>query len=173
MHLASCEPHKRTAHLIRWWIGAEARGQRLPILHLIGSVPLEVMPLLASAKSIVNRPFLEESALQCAYLKASALILPSEIEGFGLPALEAYYLGTPVCFVEGTSVEEILSVATRKGGFNLQDPQSLFNALEQVMSMSADEVQACGIQLRQIYAAERVAQRMIEVFEEVRGKGKH
>ena len=173
IHLASCEPHKRTAHLIRWWLAAEARGQRLPTLHLIGNVPPVVMPLLASAKSIVKRPFLDEAALQDAYLKASALVLPSEIEGFGLPALEAYYLGTPVCYVEGTSVEEILSVATRKGGFNLQDPQSLFNALDEVMSMSADEVQACGIQLRQTYAAQKVAQRMIEVFEEVRGKGKH
>jgi glycosyltransferase involved in cell wall biosynthesis len=173
IHLASCEPHKRTAHLIRWWLAAEARGQQLPTLHLIGSVPAEVMPLLASAKSIVKRPFLDEDALQDAYLKASALILPSEIEGFGLPALEAYYLGTPVCYVEGTSVEEILSVATHKGGFNLQEPQSLFKALEQVMSMSADEVQACGLQLRQTYAAQKVAQRMIEVFEEVRERRKH
>ena len=41
------------------------------------------------------------------------------------------------------------------------------------MSMSTDEVQACGLQPRQTYAAEKVAQRMIEVFEEVRGKGKH
>ena len=76
-----------------------------------------------------------------------------------------------MCYVEGTSVEEILSVATHKGGFNLQDPQSLFNALDEVMSMSADEVQACGLQLRQTYAAQKVAQRMIEVFEEVREKG--
>jgi len=173
MHLASCEPHKRTAHLIRWWLDAEARGQRLPTLHLIGSVPPEVMPLLASAKSIVKRPFLEESALQDAYHKASALILPSEIEGFGLPALEAYYLGTPVCFVEGTSVEEILSVATHKGGFNLHDPQSLFNALNEVMSMTVDEVRSCGLMLRDTYAADKIAERMIEVFEEVRGKGKH
>ena len=170
MHLASCEPHKRTAHLIRWWIDAEARGQRLPTLHLIGSVPPDVMPLLASAKSIVKRPFLEESALQDAYLKASALILPSEIEGFGLPALEAYYLGTPVCFVEGTSVEEILSVATHKGGFNLHDPQSLFNALNEVMSMTVDEVRSCGLMLRDTYAADKIAQRMIEVFEGVRFK---
>jgi glycosyltransferase involved in cell wall biosynthesis len=97
IHLASLEPHKRTAHLIRLWRDAENRGLQLPTLHLIGSVPVEVMPLLASARSIVKRPFLEESALQDAYLKANALILPSEIEGFGLPALEAYYLGTPVC----------------------------------------------------------------------------
>ena len=26
IHLASCEPHKRTAQLIRWWLAAEAQG---------------------------------------------------------------------------------------------------------------------------------------------------
>ena len=41
------------------------------------------------------------------------------------------------------------------------------------MSMSADEVRFCGLKLRQTYAAKKVAQRMIEVFEEVRGKRKH
>ena len=171
IHLASCEPHKRTAHLIRWWLAAEARGQQLPTLHLIGSVPMEVMPMLASAKSIVKRPFLDEDALQDAYLKASALILPSEIEGFGLPALEAYYLGTPVCYVKGTSVEEILSVATHKGGFNLQEPQSLFAALDEVMSMSAEELRSCGLKLRETYAAEKVANRMLEVFDSVARSG--
>jgi glycosyltransferase involved in cell wall biosynthesis len=170
IHLASLEPHKRTAHLIRLWRDAENRGLQLPTLHLIGSVPVEVMPLLASARSIVKRPFLEESALQDAYLKANALILPSEIEGFGLPALEAYYLGTPVCFVKGTSVEEILGVATSKGGFDLKQAQSLFSALDQVMAMSAEEVRTCGLKLRETYAAEKVANRMLEVFEEVRGE---
>jgi len=36
--------------------------------------------------------------------------------------------------------------------------------------MSSDEVQACGLQLGETYAAQKVAQRMIDVFEEVRGK---
>jgi len=169
IHLASCEPHKRTAHLIRWWHEEEARTRNLPELHLIGTVPPEVSPLLASSHGIVKRPFLEDAALQAAYLGASALILPSEIEGFGLPALEAYYLGTPVCFVRGTSVEEILGVATRKGGFALASADSLFTALQEVAGMSAGEVRDCGLKLRAAYAAAKVAEKMVAVFEEVRG----
>ena len=110
----------------------------------------------------------QEEALQAAYQHARALILPSEIEGFGLPALEAYYLGTPVCFVKGTSVEEVLGVATDRGGFSLDDPESLFSALEDVMAMPAEQVHACGLKLRQTYAAENVAERMLKVFEEVK-----
>jgi glycosyltransferase involved in cell wall biosynthesis len=169
IHLASVEPHKRTAHLVRWWHEAEARGRSLPMLQLIGSVPPDVMPLLASSRSIMERPFLEDSALQAAYRGARALILPSEIEGFGLPALEAYYLGTPVCFVKGTSVEEVLAVATRKGGFSLESSGSLFNALDEVIRMTPEEIRTCGLLLRETYASGKVADRMVEVFREMAG----
>jgi glycosyltransferase involved in cell wall biosynthesis len=134
---------------------------------LIGTLPPEVAALQAASRSIVKRPFLEDSALQAAYLSARALILPSEIEGFGLPALEAYYLGTPVCYVKGTSVEEVLGVATGKGGFTLDSAESLFSALADVMRMSSEEVRECGLKLRETYAAEQVACRMMEVFREV------
>lgn len=167
IHLASCEPHKRTAHLIRWWHDAESLGRNLPMLHLIGTVPPEVQSLLASSHGIVKSPFLEEAALQSAYRSARALILPSEIEGFGLPALEAYYLGTPVCFVKGTSVEEILGVATDQGGFSLERADSLWSALEEVMAMSAEKVRGCGIILRETYSAETMAEKMVAVFDEV------
>ena len=167
IHLASCEPHKRTAHLIRWWHEAESQGMALPKLHLIGSVPREVMPLVAGSRTMVKLPFLAESALQAAYRSARALILPSEIEGFGLPALEAYYLGTPACFVRGTSVEEILGVTTVKGGFSLESAESLFAALDEVTKMSAAEIRECGLKLRQVYAAEKVARNIVAGFRRV------
>jgi glycosyltransferase involved in cell wall biosynthesis len=167
IHLASREPHKRTAHLIQWWHEAEMRGDALPTLHLIGTVPSEVAHLLTSAQRIVGQPFLKESALEDAYRQARVLILPSEIEGFGLPALEAYYLGTPVCYVKGTSVEEVLRPATAKGGFNLDDAASLFSALDEVMTMSPEEVKQCGLKLRETYAAEKVVERMIDAFRRV------
>jgi len=174
IHLASREPHKRTAHLIRWWSHAEKENRRLPTLHLIGTVPQEVEPLLASSRSLVKRPFLDEEALQAAYRNAKALILPSEIEGFGLPALEAYYLGTPVCHVRGTSVEEVLSVATSKGGFTLDDPESLFTALDEVMAMPLEEIRECGLKLRETYASRKVAERMIAVFQKIaEGRSPH
>ena len=134
------------------------------MLHLIGSVPPRAAPLLASSRSIVEQPFLEDAALQAAYRGAIALILPSEIEGFGLPALEAYYLGTPVCFVKGTSVEEILGVATEKGGFSLDSSESLFSALDAVMQMTPEEIHSCGLKLRETYAAVNVAQKMMAAF---------
>jgi glycosyltransferase involved in cell wall biosynthesis len=167
MHLASVEPHKGTARLVRCWHDAEKAGGDVPVLRLVGRVPPEVAEMVQAARTMASVGFLSDEELQACYQGARALVFPSEIEGFGLPALEAYYLGTPVCFVKGTSVEEVLSVATRKGGFDLADPESLFAALDEVLAMTPEEVRECGLILRGTYASAKVAEKMVRVFEEV------
>ena len=107
---------------------------------------------------------MEDANLQAAYSSARALVLPSEIEGFGLPALEAYYLGTPVCFVKGTSVEEILAGATGKGAFSLESRDSFFAALDEVLAMEPAEIRRCGLVLRETFASAKVAERVERVF---------
>lgn len=162
VHLASREPHKRTAQLVRWWL--ESEPARRPTLHLVGHLPTEVSGFACSSPYLTLRPYLGDAELRAEIMGAKALILPSEIEGFGLPALEAYYLGTPVCYRNGTSVEEILAVATSKGGFDMDDPDLAFLALDEVIGMTADEIYACGLRLRDEYASTKVAQRMMDAF---------
>ncbi len=164
LHLGSREPHKRTEWLIRQWVEASVRNPALPTLHVIGSIPEIVEALASESTNIVRLPFLNDDALRTQFSTARALILPSEIEGFGLPAIEAYYLGTPVCYTMGTSIEEILKVATSRGGFTLEDPASLFTALDDVMTISNEEIHACGLQLREVYAAGSVADKMMAAF---------
>jgi len=165
LHLGSREPHKSTAWLIRQWLDP-AMGH-LPELHVIGSIPEEVEEMARQNPRIVQLPFLDDGALRSQFTAARALIFPSEIEGFGLPAVEAYYLGTPVCFVNETSVAEVLSVATNKGGFDIKSPESLKAALDEVMGLSPDEVRYSGLKLRETYAAAIVADKMTAVFERV------
>jgi len=165
LHLGSREPHKSTAWLIRHWM--EAGMEEFPELHVIGKIPEEVEEMARASPRIVQLPFLDDDALRSQFTAARALVFPSEIEGFGLPAVEAYYLGTPVCFVNGTSVEEVLSVATAVGGFDLDSPDSLKSALRNVMALAPDEVRICGLKLREAYAAAKVAGRMTAVFERV------
>lgn len=172
LHLGSNEPHKRTAWLIRLWARwtVERRilkGKELPQLHIVGNIPEEVRSLASQTSSIVYLPFLEDNALRSQFTAASALILPSEIEGFGLPALEAYYMGTPVCFQLGTSVEEILGSAGLSGGFVYDDGEGLFEALNDVLSMSPDEVRVFGLNLRKTYHSKRIVERMMSVFKGV------
>ncbi len=165
IHLASVEPHKRTAQLIGWWLQAEEEGRDLPCLDLIGSVAQGLLEKIESSRTIRLLPFMEDAELQTSYSSARALLLPSEIEGFGLPALEAYYLGTPVCYVKDTSVEEILSGATGKGVFSLESRDSFFAALDEVMAMEPSEIRHCGLKLRETFDSSKVAERIERVFE--------
>ena len=137
------------------------------MLSLVGQVPPESEELIAAHPCIRRHDFLEDDELQTVIREARALILPSEIEGFGLPAIEAYYLGTPVCFVKGTSVEEILGESTSAGAFQLAEPDSLWEALDQVLAMPAPDVRRIGLELRERFAAAKVVNRMIEGFRSV------
>jgi len=56
---------------------------------------------------VVQGERLEQSVLHSLIRNASALVLPSFHEGFGLPVLEAMTLGTPVCVSRGTALEEV------------------------------------------------------------------
>lgn len=160
LHLASIEPHKKTAQLIRWWKELSDRGIELPALKLVGSLPPEVIATVTTSDNMQLLPFLNDTELRNTYEASLAVIIPSEIEGFGLPALEGYYLGTPACFVKGTSIEEILSVTTSKGAFNLEDIESLPRALNEVLEMSASEIRSHGLKLRETYSVDKVTARI-------------
>lgn len=164
LHLASREPHKRTDWLVRLWVEEYSRGRQLPKLHIVGTLPGEAARLAEECASVVHFPFLEDPALVSQFMSARALIFPSEIEGFGLPAIEAYYLGTPVCYTAGTSMEEILAPVTPKGGFNLEDNVSFWQAYDTVLEMNAEEVRSIGLQLRETFDSSRVTERMMGVF---------
>jgi glycosyltransferase involved in cell wall biosynthesis len=165
LHLCSTEPHKMTAPLVEWWLGS---AQQMP-LHLVGAISKDIAALIAGRSQVIKFPFLSDAQLEEQIRAANVLVLPSEIEGFGLPGIEAYYLGTPVCHVEETSVAEILEHATRKGRFSLDAWESLQHALDECLAMSSGEIHAVGLALRRRYATEAVVDSMLQGFREVVG----
>ncbi len=164
VHLASRAPHKRTAWLVDEWRAALKRGKDLPRLLLIGSLPQGYEKLIESVNGIEKSHYLRDDDYRRTIASARALILPSEIEGFGLPALEAYMLGTPVCYVEGTAVDEILAMPGNTGCFSLSSSESLFAALDAVLSLETAEIHETGARLKKEYAANRFAKRVVKVI---------
>lgn len=167
VHIASRAPHKRTAWLIDQWCAALKRGKDLPRLLLIGSLPDGYEKVVESADAIEKSAHLSVDAYRRAITGARAMILPSEIEGFGLPAIEAYLLGTPVCYVAGTAVDEILAIPGNTGEFSLSSPESLFTALKGVLSLDKSEVQATAVRLSAEYDASRFAERVVNIIREL------
>jgi glycosyltransferase involved in cell wall biosynthesis len=79
---------------VRELAAAASNRTRIPLV-LAGRVSAEAAELSAPGRVLlIGRPSDEE--LAALYTAAAALVLPSEEEGFGLPALEALACGTPV-----------------------------------------------------------------------------
>lgn len=167
LHLSSREPHKRTQDLIQWWSQRSVVDPELPILELVGRIPPECVPIVSTHNCFRLHGFLSDDKLCHVMGKARALILPSEIEGFGLPALEAYYLGTPVCFTRETSIREILEESTSTGAFDLDCPESIWPALKEVLAMPPEEILRIGLELRDRFAARKIVERMMDAFHEI------
>ncbi len=162
IHVASRAPHKKTAWLIENWVEAIQAGHELPLLKLVGNVPHSVTQLVEDSSRIEKLPFLDDEAYKQALGKARALIMPSEIEGFGLPAVEAYCLGTPACYVRGTAVDEVVDIPDSTGAFNLSDPSSFFTALDDVLALPSGTIAATRAHLHNKYAPKAFGKRVFD-----------
>jgi len=86
---------------------------------------------LGLADRVQHLGFVSEDILCQLYRNASACILPSFKEGFGLPALEAMIHETPVIVSSGTCFEEILSDAAWY--MDPISPHAIANAIRTLM----------------------------------------
>lgn len=81
---------------------------------------------------IVFTGFVEDALLACVYAGADALIMPSLSEGFGLPAVEAMYCGTPVLGSTAGALPEVVGDAGVL--FDAADTQGFAAAMQRVAS---------------------------------------
>jgi glycosyltransferase involved in cell wall biosynthesis len=163
LHLASRYPHKRTAQLLDLWSELGRRRGSLPRLELIGPRDDSALVQAAAHAGVQWHPLLPRSALKEKIACARALIIPSEIEGFSLPALEAHYLGTPVVFVRGTAIQEVVGEES-PGAFDIDDHSSFEKALDQTLALSAEVLARRAAILREKYSIRRCAERTADAY---------
>jgi glycosyltransferase involved in cell wall biosynthesis len=164
LHLASVSPHKQTNTLLRMWNQLQRQNSELPRLRLVGNVDDEGQQLCQATANVSLEPPVARKELRDLVSRAKAMLLPSEMGGFGLPALEAYYLGTPVCYVRDTAVAEIVQDSQQRGGFELHDAASLRLALDNVLKLSRSEIIRISNAMYELFSTERVAERVIRVM---------
>jgi glycosyltransferase involved in cell wall biosynthesis len=116
--------------------------------------------------------FVEDEELSYLYNAATAVILPSIEEGFGLPALEAMACGAPVAASDRGSLPEVLGDAGIY--FDPMDPNSIAHALAQIFGDDSLRASMSELGLKRAgdFSWNRAARQTIAVFEELAGGGR-
>jgi glycosyltransferase involved in cell wall biosynthesis len=105
LHVGSDEPRKNLSRLVAAHAQLASRRPETPPLALVG--PVTRRP----GDSIRALGYLDPSELRALMSAASALVLVSLEEGFGLPVLEAMAAGLPVVCSRGSALSELTSGA--------------------------------------------------------------
>lgn len=120
LSLATLEPRKNTAHLIRCFARLVHSGE-LPAdvrLVLVGTRGWKFDEILSEAgrdatlrNRLIFTGYVADADLAPLYAGALAFVYPSLYEGFGLPPLEAMQCGLPVITSNGSSLPEVVGDA--------------------------------------------------------------
>ena len=120
-YVGGFNPHKNLPLLIRAHAAlAKELGDDAPMLLLVGNhdrdeffseVPtiLSEIERHATGALVKWTGFLEDDALRSIHSRSLGLILPSDTEGFGLPAIEAAACGSPVIATQESPLPELLA----------------------------------------------------------------
>ncbi|MEP6685753.1 MAG: glycosyltransferase [Verrucomicrobiota bacterium] len=162
VHLASKLPYKATTWLLEQWSALAQIKTDLPMLKLVGDLDARGASLFSKMTGVTLAPPLPRTQLEEIIAKASALLLPSEIEGFGIPAVEAYLLGTPVAYARQTALEEIVG-SDSPGGFH-RDRESFQIALNEVLNMDRAMIEKKSAALKVRYTWNDCVRRTLEAY---------
>jgi glycosyltransferase involved in cell wall biosynthesis len=131
------QPHKNLKGCLEAWkiSGLAAAGYKLKVVGKpqANYAPLGIGEDLANQSGVEFTGYVDDAVLAALYRAATAFIYPSFDEGFGLPVVEAFYLGAPVITSNCSCLPEIAGEAAL-----LVDPAD-YSALAQAMRRLAGD----------------------------------
>jgi len=113
----------------------------------------------------------DQDALVDYYTAAEALIMPSDYESFGMVALEAMASGTPVIASEVGGLAFLVQDGVNGFHVPVRDARALANAMRRILAepQTRARLAADAAGAAQAYSWVNVADRLLAVFERVRG----
>lgn len=169
-HVGAPYPHKNIRRLIKAF---EIVKDNHPRLHLV--LPGKMKDQFKSdfdnwihsspaRDSIVAPGFINDAQLKWMYENASAYVLPSLSEGFGLPGVEAMANDCPVIASDSTCLPEIYGDAAEY--FRPKNVKDMASAIERVVSdrKLQDELRERGREQIKKYSWRKMAQETLDIY---------
>jgi glycosyltransferase involved in cell wall biosynthesis len=179
VYIGGFGPHKNLSRLVDVFARLASSPEMADIsLILVGEYQKEVfhstyaelqqqIETLNIQRRTVFTGYLPDSALVSLLNRACALVLPSILEGFGLPAVEAAACGCPVVATKASPLPELLGA----GGifFDPLDSQELEVALRQVLESHSlrQKMGIAGLEAAQALTWDRAAHALKDLIEKV------
>jgi len=110
LHVGSTVPRKRIDFLLRIFAQVKNQFPGVRLVHVGGQLTPRQESIVDELKlrdSVLVLPWLDRQVLAAVYRQATAVLLPSEREGFGLPVIEAMACGTPVVASDLLALREV------------------------------------------------------------------
>lgn len=132
-----------------------------------GDYLLDEIEELGLDGKLILTGFVDEEFLPALYSGSEGFVCVSLYEGFGLPFLEAMACGAPVIASNTSSIPEVVGDA----GLLVDplDPDDISRGMERVASSAKlrDELREKGLKRASRYTWDRVAEQVLELYEEV------
>lgn len=175
LYVGNLKPHKNISTLLRAYALLRERHD-IPQQLLIVGDDLRWGPARreeCSQLGIVNAthfvPHVTQELLPKVYAAADLLVMPSTIEGFGLPVLEAMAGGTPVVCSHAASLPEVGGDAVLY--FDPKSPEELASAIDRVLSSPElqDSLRAKGLERAKQFTWEDSTRKHLELYRSLVG----
>ncbi len=127
----------------------------------------ELLKQLRLTDKVIFTGFVSDEELVCFYNAATVFVLPSFIEGFGLPAMESMACGTPVIGSKTTSLPEVVGDAGLF--FDPNDPDELLGHMTTIIENDElrKELAQRSLQRSAAFSWSKSASEALSVFEKV------
>ena len=162
-------PYKNHLGMVRAFAEAmkDRSDHKLVLVRRFSRVDKEMHTLLERPEvkqKLISVPFVPDDVLLALYQHAHMLLFVSHNEGFGLPALEAMALGTPVLASTAPAVVEV----TGEGALHVSstDPSSMARGIVALDSDEAlrERLQKAGLQRSREFSWKRAAEQTLAAY---------
>jgi glycosyltransferase involved in cell wall biosynthesis len=175
LYVGNLKPHKNVPTLLRAFAKLRQGSKLRHSLVIVGDDPRWKPAIVRECQRLgiqdrtVFLSYVAQPLLPSVYASASLLVMPSTIEGFGLPLLESMACGTPVVASRAASLPEVGGDAALY--FDPSSPEELGVRIEQVLYSDdlRDSMRTKGIERAKQFSWQQAARKHVELYSQMLG----